>query len=90
VPQTPTACQDLVDNDGDGAIDAADVGCQSPYDLDDSEWNPAPTPEPTPTPTPECSDGIDNDGDLFVDTGLVLGLLADPECTSAADTSESS
>ena len=69
---------------------------------------PTPTPgEPSPTPTPtqdpeippvtpptraECSDGIDNDRDLFVDTGLLgVGLLlGDPDCSSPSDPSESS
>jgi len=39
-------CDDGVDNDGDGAIDLADLGCR------DSAW---------PTESPECSDGINND-----------------------------
>lgn len=34
---------------------------------------PAPTPEPTPSPLPECSDGVDNDADGYLDTG-------DPSC----------
>jgi hypothetical protein len=34
-------------------------------------------------PPPECSDGIDNDGDTFID------YPADPGCTSASDTTES-
>lgn len=37
-----------------------------------------------PTPSaPQCSDGLDNDGDGLID-------LADPDCTSAADTTEGS
>ncbi|MEX2196615.1 MAG: hypothetical protein WD844_15140 [Thermoleophilaceae bacterium] len=36
----------------------------------------------TPTDTPECSDGIDNDGDGLID-------LADPDCDSPTDDSES-
>jgi hypothetical protein len=36
----------------------------------------------TGAPPPECSDGIDNDGDDWVD------FPADPECASAADASE--
>ncbi|HET8777481.1 MAG TPA: hypothetical protein VFN76_07455, partial [Candidatus Limnocylindria bacterium] len=56
---------------------------------------PAATPTPDPTPveppssTPECSDGLDNDGDFLADTGLVLGLLGDPQCTGPDDPSES-
>jgi len=55
-----------LDNDGDGQIDMADVGCSS--SLDNSEQNEGNT---------QCSDGIDNDGDGLVDypndTGCVNG-----------------
>ena len=37
---------------------------------------------PAPPPLPECSDGIDNDGDTFIDA-------ADPQCANPSDTSES-
>jgi len=49
------------------------------------------TPEPTPVPLPtengqqklpECSDGVDNDGDRLVD-------MRDPQCRTASDNSES-
>jgi hypothetical protein len=44
---------------------------------------PTPTPEPTATPAPpQCSNGIDDDGDGYVD-------LADPSCTDASDDDES-
>jgi hypothetical protein len=51
-----------------------------------------PTPSPTPTPTPapdppECSDGIDNDGDSLIDFGLDP-LVNDPGCVSPDDDSE--
>jgi hypothetical protein len=36
---------------------------------------PVPTPTPVPTPPPQCADGVDNDGDGFVDG-------ADPQCAS--------
>ena len=67
--------------------------------------SPAPTTAPTATPLPsptlpelppdaptraECSDGIDNDQDLFTDTGVLGFLLGDPDCSSASDTSEGS
>ena len=43
--QVPTggalpACADLTDNDGDGKIDLADIGCEGPLDRD--EYNPPP------------------------------------------------
>jgi hypothetical protein len=43
-----------------------------------------PDPEAPPTqagPAPECSDGVDNDGDRLVDT-------RDRECTGPSDNSE--
>jgi hypothetical protein len=42
-----------------------------------------PTPVPTPEPVPQCSDLIDNDGDLAIDFPL------DPECLSPDDNDES-
>lgn len=50
----------------------------------------APTPVPTPEPTaapPECSDGLDNDGDTLIDYGLDP-LVNDPGCLSPDDDSE--
>jgi len=44
-----------------------------------------PTPSPTPT-LPECSDGIDNDGDGGTDFG---GPTPDEQCTAADDDDES-
>ena len=55
-PPAPKQCGDGIDNDGDGFIDLADVGCSSA--LDDDETDPLPV---------ACSDGIDNDGDGFID-----------------------
>ncbi len=46
-------CNDGVDNDGDGFIDAgSDPGCRDP------DWF---------TEAPECDDGVDNDGDGLID-----------------------
>jgi hypothetical protein len=47
------ACNNGLDDDGDGDIDAADAGCR------DTAWD---------NEAPECNDGIDNDGDGLVDT----------------------
>ena len=45
------ACQDGLDNDGDGRTDyAADLGCSSPADIDETD-------------VPACADLRDNDGD---------------------------
>ena len=67
------ACQDGLDNDGDGLIDAPlDPGCTSPADLD----------ETTPSPAPHCGDGLDNDEDGQVD------YPQDRGCYQASDPSE--
>jgi hypothetical protein len=41
----------------------------------------------TPPPAPQCSDGVDNDGDGFTDYNVVPALR-DPQCTSPSDTNE--
>jgi len=67
------ACNDSVDNDGDGNTDyPADPGCE--FGLDDDETS--------PEPLPECADGVDNDGDMLTDT-------EDENCVSASGASES-
>lgn len=69
----PAACNDGIDNDGDGLSDLADPGCSSAQDND--EFN-----EATPPPA-ACNDGIDNDGDGLTD-------MADPGCSDAQDNDE--
>ena len=50
------ACEDGIDNDGDGLIDyPADPGCTSPSDHSEQD------------PALPCDDGIDNDGDGLID-----------------------
>ncbi|MGH0029960.1 MAG: hypothetical protein ACQGVC_09225 [Myxococcota bacterium] len=54
--RTPlSACNDGLDNDGDGSVDAADTGCSGAEDR--SEFNEA----------VECDDGADNDEDGLFD-----------------------
>ncbi len=88
-------CADGIDNDGDGLIDFAgygdkeninaDPGCTS-Y-LDRSEVGPD---EEIDSDSPECSDGIDNDGDGLVDfDGAGDPDFKDPQCASEDDNSES-
>lgn len=48
------ACDDGLDNDGDGLVDRADSGCDGPHDAIEGD------PEFGPT---RCADGVDNDGD---------------------------
>lgn len=68
-PYVPTAesgvdaCQDGIDNDGDGYIDCVDLDCQP-----GEEPNPACLPDGMPEDTIDrCQDGIDNDENGFPD-----------------------
>jgi Lysyl oxidase len=75
------ACGDGVDSDGDVFIDAADPGCDSPEDNDETD--------------PQCLDGIDNDFDGLVDaadpecadpaSNAEANLAAIPELRMTAD-----
>jgi len=67
------ACENGLDDDGDGWIDLADPGCGG-----DPSW----TDEGGYDPTYECNDGIDNDGDGYIDS-------EDPECGADAMGDES-
>lgn len=83
--ETP-ACSDHVDNDYDGTLDfvqydfdgnpgfdtSIDPGCESPTDNN----------EVAGVTLPQCSDGIDNDNDRYVD------WPSEPGCTSAGDDNE--
>ena len=55
-PAQPAACDDGLDNDGDGYTDLEDPGCTDTSDND--EYNAA---------AAACSDGLDNDGDGRID-----------------------
>ena len=81
----PETCNDALDNDGDGATDEADTGCQPFADFDGDGFpnmaeellgsdpnDAASTPEVTPI-AGVCGDGLDNDLDGLVDA-------ADPGC----------
>ena len=74
-------CDDGLDNDGDGAVDAADDECEAPAeicdngadddgdgaaDCADADCVAEPACNPEDDDT-ECADGIDNDGDDLVD-----------------------
>lgn len=72
----PAACNDGIDNDGDGVADFPnDAGCTSTSDNDEADTCPG-------TGCPTCSDGLDNDGDLLID------FPDDPSCASASANSE--
>jgi subtilisin family serine protease len=71
-------CDDGLDNDGDGAVDASDVGCDDTADLFERSGLLA------------CDDGEDNDGDGDVDTAdpgcAGPGWVAeDPACDDGLD-----
>ena len=75
-PAPEAACNDGIDNDGDGLTDLADPGCVDSADND--EFNEA---APEPAPLAACEDGLDNDGDGLID-------LADPGCNNSSDDDE--
>jgi len=54
----------------------------TPTPTPDATPTPTPTPVPTPAPLSACSDGLDNDGDGFID------YPADPGCDDANDNDE--
>lgn len=66
----PTECNNGIDDDTDGLIDAFDPGC---FDSDDD------SEAPDPTPLPQCADGLDNDSDTLVD------YPDDTGCSGASD-----
>ena len=74
-----TACENGLDDDGDGLADLADPGCADAND--DTETSPALV----------CDDGLDNDGDTLVDFPADPGcasLVSDnesPQCNDGAD-----
>jgi len=74
------ACNDGMDNDGDGKTNyPADPGCSGPLDNDETD-DCYPTVGPN---CPLCADGMDNDGDGMTD------YSADSSCFSASEPSES-
>ena len=72
-------CSDMVDNDGDGVVDAADPGCHTDGNPNNpASYNASDNDETDPRGTggsgddetrgrPECSDNRDNDGDGRID-----------------------
>jgi hypothetical protein len=74
----PAACNDGLDNDGDGIADYPnDPGCSSESDSDESDDC------PTGPNCPACANGIDDDGDGLID------YPDDSACISSGATSES-
>jgi hypothetical protein len=73
VHERVVACNDGLDDDGDGRTDLADPGCEN--DADPSE-------DDGPGGPPGCADGIDGDADGLVD------WPQDPGCTAAGDPDE--
>jgi hypothetical protein len=73
----PAACNDGLDNDGDGIADFPnDPGCTASSDTDESDSC------PSGADCPACSDGIDDDGDGLID------YPDDTACSSASSVSE--
>lgn len=93
VPFGASDCNDGIDNDGNFLVDfPSDPSCRGiddnsedslVFDLTNTPM-PAPTRTKRPSDNPSakaCNDGIDNDGDGFIDG-------ADPQCVSSTDNSE--
>jgi len=81
---------DQLDSDGDGRGDACDVCPMDAEDDFDGDGLCA-DEDPDPfNPPPACSDGLDNDGDGFVDLAdpgcaAANGKKEDPECNDGVD-----
>lgn len=82
-------CDDGIDNDRDGYTDISDIGCIDVVDLDETNCgdNVCEGGENWQTcsldcQVPQCSDGLDNDGDNLTD------YPEDSGCTSSEDNSE--
>ncbi|PKN57608.1 MAG: hypothetical protein CVU56_10010 [Deltaproteobacteria bacterium HGW-Deltaproteobacteria-14] len=81
-------CRDGLDNDGDGAVDAADADCGDADDDDESDATGAPRDDTVPDAAPGfagaalCDNGVDDDGDGFTD------FPDAPGCASADDDAE--
>ena len=71
-PDLPPGCNDTLDNDGDGQIDATDPGCAGIFDEDEAD----------PAMPAACSDGADNDADGATDFPL------DADCAAAGGETE--
>jgi hypothetical protein len=84
-----TACSDGLDNDIDMLVDfPADLGCMAPGG-NQAQNIAADQNDNNETDPPQCNDGIDNDGDGWLDADTVSGQTKDPGCTSLTDTTES-
>ena len=76
-PPSGPACNDGIDNDGDGKTDYPnDPGCSAPNQEDESDDC------PTGPNCPQCADGVDNDNNGVSD------FPNDPGCESASDPTE--
>jgi pectate lyase len=83
IPESPNACADGQDNDGDNLVDYPnDPGCSSTTDSDESNSVP-PSPTPTPTPIPANQSptaGAGPDQTVQANQEIVLnGSATDPD-----------
>ncbi|MBI4088103.1 hypothetical protein HY418_01840 [Candidatus Kaiserbacteria bacterium] len=73
-----TQCADLVDNDGDGEIDAEDSGCHTDHNPHNSASYDPTLDDESAVGATQCSDGADNDSDGLTDSD-------DPACHTDFD-----
>ncbi len=64
---TPEACRDGMDNDGDGHVDCIDQDCQVFAVCVVPQTEPAPPPSVLPESGWQCKDGVDNDDNGLID-----------------------
>ena len=90
-----TQCQNATDTNGDGIADTGDDDGDGLVDHAGAGWVNGPDPDCSsafddsefPGGSPQCSDGIDNDGDAFLPGGGT-DYPGDSSCTSPSDNSE--
>lgn len=71
VQSTIVECNDLIDNDNDGLIDLADLGCERGRDESERDAG----------DLPQCSDGLDNDENGLIDWPQDEGCLGAGDLT---------
>jgi len=80
-----TACNDSIDNDGDGTCDTGSSDCDGDTSNDPADPGCTDANDTTETSSDVCDDNLDNDNDGLKDYRLTGG---DPGCSGLGDTTE--